>query len=87
MNETIILDELVIPITIDYLETDEVYKVSCPALAGCHAWGQTLHEAMQAIPGNIRAMVAARLANGSSLPPLFISFSTQTPLVLRMVAA
>ena len=71
MAKTAILDELVVPITIDYLEEDDVYKVSCPTLQGCHAWGETLDEAMRAIPGNIRAMIETRRANNSPIPPLF----------------
>ena len=85
MAVSIVLDELVVPITIEYLEQDAVYKVSCPVLQGCHAWGSTLDEAMRAIPGNIRAMLEARRANGSRIPPLFKHVSTRTPLVLRMI--
>jgi predicted RNase H-like HicB family nuclease len=87
VSETIAVDELVVPITVDFLEEDGIYKVSCPALQGCHAWGATLDEAMQAIPGNIRAMLEARRAKGSPIPPLFERASAQTPLVLRMVPA
>jgi len=84
---TVTPNELVVPITIEYLEEDNVYKVSCPALQGCHAWGETLDEAMRAIPGNIRAMLATRRAKGSPIPALFKHASAQTPLVLRMVTA
>jgi predicted RNase H-like HicB family nuclease len=87
MSETVLLDELIVPITVEYLEEDNVYKVSCPALQGCHAWGDTLDEAMRAIPGNIRAMIAARRANGSPIPPLFEHVDVQTPFVLQMVPA
>ncbi|MBE2232340.1 MAG: type II toxin-antitoxin system HicB family antitoxin [Anaerolinea sp.] len=62
------LDDIIIPITVDYLEEDQVYQVSCPWLQGCHAWGETLDEAMRAIPDNIRAMIAARRQKGSPLP-------------------
>ena len=71
MAEAVAVDELIVPITVDFLEEDQVYKVSCPALQGCHAWGATLDEAMRAIPGNIRAMLDARRSKKSSLPPLF----------------
>ena len=71
MAEAVAVDELIVPITVDFLEEDQVYKVSCPALQGCHAWGATLDEAMRAIPGNIRAMLDARRSKGSSIPPLF----------------
>jgi predicted RNase H-like HicB family nuclease len=87
MSETAVLDELIVPITVDYLEEDDVYKVSCPVLQGCHAWGETLDEAMRIIPGNIRTMIEARRANGSPIPSLFEHVSTQTPFVLRMVTA
>ena len=87
MPRTIKLDELIVPITIEYLAEDGIYKVSCPALQGCHAWGETLDEAMRAIPGNIKAMLQARRANGSSIPALFKRASAHTPLVLRMVPA
>jgi predicted RNase H-like HicB family nuclease len=87
MSETTILDELIVPITVDYLEEDNLYKVSCPSLQGCHAWGETLDEAMRAIPGNIRAMIEARRANSSPLPSLFDHTSLDAPFVLRMVPA
>ena len=87
MSETITLDELVVPITVDYLEEDGIYKVSCPALQGCHAWGESLDEAMRAIPGNIRAMLEARRAKGSLIPALFDQPRAQIPFTLRMVPA
>ncbi len=87
MSKTIAVDEIIVPITLEYLAEDQVYKVSCPMLQGCHAWGQTLDEAMRAIPGNIRAMLQARRDNGSSVPKLFEHVSEETPLVLRMVPA
>jgi len=70
MVETIVVDEAIVPITVDYLEEDAVYKISCPALPGCHAWGETLDEAMRSIPPNIRAMLEARKSQGSSIPQL-----------------
>ncbi|MBM3129090.1 MAG: type II toxin-antitoxin system HicB family antitoxin [Chloroflexi bacterium] len=87
MPKTIKLDELIVPITVEYLDADCVYKVSCPALQGCHAWGETLDEAMRVIPGNIKAMLDARRAKGLSIPALFKRADAQTPLVLRMVPA
>lgn len=68
MSPVAILDDIVIPITVDYLEEDQVFQVSCPWLQGCHAWGESLDEAMRAIPGNIRAMLEARRQKGSPLP-------------------
>ena len=85
--ETIKLDSLTVPITIEYFEEDEVYKISCPLLPGCHAWGETLDEAMRSIPGNIRAMLEARRAKHASIPSLFDQTNQQTPFVLRMVPA
>jgi len=87
MAEVVTLDELIVPITVDFLEEDQVYKVSCPALQGCHAWGATLDEAMRAIPGNIRAMLDARRSKGSSIPPLFERSESGISYVLRMVPA
>ena len=87
MSETVTLDDLIIPITIDYLEEDNVYKVSCPLLQGCHAWGETLDEAMRSISGNIRAMLVARRANGSPIPPLFEHVKPGIPFVLRIAPA
>jgi predicted RNase H-like HicB family nuclease len=87
MSETVMLDELVIPITVDYLEQDAVYQVSCPWLQGCHAWGDTLDEAIRAIPGNIRAMIAARRAKGSPLPASLESLQPDRPFTLRVVPA
>ncbi len=87
MSKTITVDEIVVPITLEYLEEDQVYKVSCPMLQGCYAWGETLDDAMRAIPGNIRAMLQARRDNGSAIPKLFEHADEKTPLVLRMVPA
>jgi predicted RNase H-like HicB family nuclease len=87
MAETITLDEIVVPITLEYHEEDQVYQVSCPVLQGCHAWGETLDEAMRSIPGNIRTMLQGRRKNGSDIPKLFENASEHTPLVLRMVPA
>ena len=87
MAEAVAVDELIVPITVDFLEEDQVYKVSCPALQGCHAWGATLDEAMRAIPGNIRAMLDARRNKGSSIPPLFERSESGISYVLRMVPA
>ncbi len=87
MSGTITLDEFVVPITVEYLEEDQVYQVSCPALQGCHAWGATLDEAMRAIPGNIRAMLDARRTKGSPIPSLFELSDADVSYVLRMVPA
>jgi predicted RNase H-like HicB family nuclease len=87
MSETVILDELVVPVTIEYLEEDQLYKVSCSILQGCHAWGATLDEAMRAIPGNIRAMLEARRSKGSSIPLLFERSKADASYVLRMAPA
>lgn len=87
MAQTLTVNELIVPITIEYLKEDQVFKVSCPALQGCHAWGEMLDEAMRAIPGNIRSMLEARRVHGSSIPSLFKHADEQTPFVLRMVAA
>ena len=87
MSDTIVVDEIVIPITIDYLEEDRVYQVSCPWLQGCHAWGETLDEAMRAIPGNIRAMIQARCDNGSPLPSRLERVNLQRSFTLRMAPA
>ncbi len=87
MNETIVMDEIVIPITVNYLEQDQVYQVSCPWLQGCHAWGETLDEAMRAIPGNIRAMIAARSEKGSPIPVELDKLDLNRSFTLRMMAA
>ena len=87
MSDTVLLDELVIPITVDYLEEDAVYQVSCPWLQGCHAWGETLDEAIRAIPGNIRAMIDARRSRGAPLPAPLASLRPDQPFTLRVVPA
>lgn len=87
MSESIMLDEFVVPITVEYLEEDQLYQVSCPVLLGCHAWGSTLDEAMRAIPSNIRAMLQARRSKGSPVPSLFERSDANAPYVLRMVPA
>jgi predicted RNase H-like HicB family nuclease len=87
MSPVTVLDEVIIPITVDYLEEDHVFQVSCPWLQGCHAWGETLDEAMRAISGNIRAMVAARRQKGSPLPIELESIDNRQPFTLRMAPA
>ena len=87
MTESIVIDEVIVPVTVDYLEEDAVYKISCPVLPGCHAWGETLDEAMRIIPANIRAMLDARASKGSPIPSLFMPLQPQTQFILRMVPA
>jgi len=87
MRDKIVVDEVVVPITIDYLEEDQIYQVSCPYLQGCHAWGETLDEAMRVIPGNIRAMIQARRDNGSPLPGELEHVNLQRFFTLRMAPA
>ena len=87
MTRSAVFEEIIIPITVDYSVEEQVYQVSCPWLQGCHAWGETLDEAVRAIPVNIRAMIEARRANGSPLPAPLDQIDAQHPLVLRMVAA
>ena len=65
-------DVITIPVIVEYLEEDEVYCVSTPLLPGCRAWGETLDEAMRAMPGNIRAMISAWKEKGI---PLTFHFS------------
>ena len=84
MSGIVTLDEFVVPVTVEYLEEDQMYQVSCPALQGCHAWGATLDEAMRAIPTNIRAMLQARRSKGSSIPPLFERSDTDVSGELRL---
>jgi len=85
MSEAALLDEIIVPIIVEYLEEDNVYKVSCPALPGCHAWGESLDEAMHALPGNIRAMLEARRSKGSAIPPQFEGAAPHTPFILRVM--
>jgi predicted RNase H-like HicB family nuclease len=87
MNTVTAVEELVIPITVDYLEEDQVYQVSCPWLQGCHAWGATLDEAVRAIPDNVRAMVEARRTNGSPLPTQLEQLAAGQRFTLRVVPA
>jgi predicted RNase H-like HicB family nuclease len=87
MAATAAANELIVPVTVDYLAEDGVYKVSCPALQGCAAWGYTIDEAMRAIPGNIRAMLAARRSRGSAVPALFVDATEDTAMVLRVAPA
>ena len=87
MGPLAVLDDIVIPITVDYLEEDQIFQVSCPWLQGCHAWGETLDEAMRAIPGNIRAMVEARRQKGSPLPRDLELMDDRQPFTLRVAPA
>lgn len=87
MSPIAVLDDIIIPITVDYLEEDQIFQVSCPWLQGCHAWGETLDEAMRAIPGNIRSMIEARRQKGSSVPPQLEGIDSKQHFTLRMVPA
>jgi predicted RNase H-like HicB family nuclease len=87
MTEMVVVDEVIVPITVDYLEEDAIYKISCPALPGCHAWGETLDEAMRVIPANIRAVLEARKSKNSPIPSLFAPIQPHTHFILRMVPA
>jgi predicted RNase H-like HicB family nuclease len=87
MSGVVALEELVVPITVDYLEEDHVFQVSCPWLQGCHAWGETLDEAMRAIPVNIRGMIEARLARGSPIPHVLEDLRPDQHFTLRVVPA
>ena len=53
-----------VAVVVEFLEEDGVYMVSVPWLQGCRAWGDTLDEALRAVPDNIRAMLEARHAHG-----------------------
>ena len=85
MSEAALLDEIIVPIIVEYLEEDNVYKVSCPALPGCYAWGESLDEAMHTLPGNIRAMLEARRSKGSAIPPQFEHAAPQAAFILRVM--
>lgn len=87
MNDATLLEETIIPVTVTYLEEDQLYQVSCPWLQGCHAWSETLDEAMHAIPGNIRAMIEAYREKGTPLPPELEHVNLQNPFTLRVVPA
>ena len=87
MDSVLELDEIVVPVTVEYLEEDGLYKVSCPLLQGCHAWGKTLDDAIRAVPENVRAMIESRLANSTAIPAPLQHFRAHTRLVIRMVPA
>ena len=87
MSPVAVLDDVIIPITVDYLEEDQIFQVSCPWLQGCHAWGETLDEAMRAIPGNIRAMMEVRRHKGYPLPHELDAMDSRQHFTLRMVPA
>jgi predicted RNase H-like HicB family nuclease len=57
-----------VPVVVEFLEEDGVFMVSVPWLQGCRAWGNTLDEALRAVPDNIRAMLEARHVHGDPLP-------------------
>lgn len=87
MSQIAVLDDIIVPITVDFLEEDQVFQISCPWLQGCHAWGETLDEAMRAIPDTIRAMVEARRQKGSPLPRELETLDDRQHFTLRMVPA
>jgi predicted RNase H-like HicB family nuclease len=76
-----------VPVVVEFLEEDGVYVVSVPWLQGCRAWGDTLDEALRAIPDNIRAMLEARHAHGDSLPKPLQNVDLSLPFTLRVSVA
>lgn len=78
-------DVITIPVVVEYLEEDEVYCVSTPLLPGCRAWGETLDEAMRAMPGNTRAMIAAWKEKGLPLPPPLHQLEPTIPVSLQLL--
>jgi predicted RNase H-like HicB family nuclease len=73
-----------VPVMVEFLEEDGVYMVSVPWLQGCRAWGDTLDEALRAIPDNIRAMLEARHAHGDPLPQPLQNVDLSLPFTLRV---
>ena len=84
---TVSVESVTLPVVVKFLEEDGIYQVSCPWLQGCHAWGDTLDEAMRAIPGNIRAMIEARRLHGNPLPEALVNRDAQGPFVLQVALA
>jgi len=80
-------ETLLWPAIVEFLEEDSLYLVSCPWLQGCHAWGQTLGEALKELPGNIRAMLQARAEKGLSLPEPLKGLDLTQPFTLRPALA
>jgi len=80
-------NRITIPVVVEYLEEDEVYSISTPMLPGCRAWGETLDEAMRAMPGNIRAMIAACKEKGVPIPPIFEKSEISAPVSLLVQGA
>jgi len=80
-------NRITIPILVEYLEEDEVYSISTPLLPGCRAWGETLDEAIRAMPGNIRAMLAAWKEKGIPIPPIFEESEINAPVSLLVQGA
>jgi predicted RNase H-like HicB family nuclease len=76
-----------VPVVVEFLEEDGVYMVSVPWLQGCRAWGDTLDEALWAIPDNIRGMLEARHVHGDSLPQLLQNVDLSRPFTLRVPVA
>jgi predicted RNase H-like HicB family nuclease len=76
-----------VPVVVEFLEEDGVYMVSVPWLRGCRAWGDTLDEALRAVPDNIRAMLKARHLHGDPLPQPLQNVDLSLPFTLRVSVA
>jgi predicted RNase H-like HicB family nuclease len=76
-----------VPVVVEFLEEDGVYMVSVPWLQGCRTWGDTLDEALRAVPDNIRAMLEARYAHGDPLPQPLQNVDLSRPFTLRVSVA
>lgn len=87
MGPVAVFDDNVIAITGAHLEEGQIFQVSCPWLQGCHARGDTLDEAMRAIPENTRAMMEARWQKGSPLPRELEMIGNRQHFTLRMAPA
>ena len=49
-------------------DEDGVYISSCPALQGCHSFGETYEEALQNLKDAIQVYLEAKLSLGETLP-------------------
>jgi predicted RNase H-like HicB family nuclease len=49
-------------------DEDGVYISSCPALQGCHSFGDTYHDALENVKEAIQAHIEARQSLGEPIP-------------------
>lgn len=75
---------VVIPVRIEPLE-DGWHLAICDAIQGCHAEGETVAEALEAIEDVVRVLLELRLEDGLPLPDELRAFKAGMSVSARLM--